>query len=47
LLRENKFTAREILPGLRQQNRDLQRENALAIEVLMKTIEIAWAILQQ
>ena len=41
LLRENEFASGEILARPRQQERDLQRKDEIAVEVLMQAIEIA------
>ena len=47
LLGEHKFSSSEVPPRLRQQNCDLDREDMLAIEILMETIEIARSVLQE
>ena len=47
LLGQHEFAAGEIAARLRQQHRHLQREDMLAIEVLMQAIVIASLILQQ
>src|ERR1700740_353943 len=38
LLRQDEFASREVLPGPRQQHRDLQRKCEIAVEVLMQAI---------
>jgi hypothetical protein len=47
LLGQCEFTPGEITPGLREEDRDLDRKDEIAIDVLMQTVEIAGAILQQ
>ena len=47
LLGQHEFAAGEIAARFRQQDRDLQREHMLAIEVLMQAIVVAFAVLQQ
>jgi hypothetical protein len=47
LLGEDELAAGEVLVRLRQQDRDLQGEDVLAIEVLMQAVEIAGTVLQQ
>ena len=47
LLRQHELAAFEIAPRLRQQDRDLQREYMLAIEILMQAVVVTLAILQQ
>lgn len=41
LLRQYELTAREILAWFGQQDRELQRKNVLAIQVLMQAVVIA------
>ncbi len=41
LLRHHKFAAREVLLRFRQQNGELQRENMIAVQVLMQAVVIA------
>src|SRR5262250_414053 len=47
LLREHEFTAREVVSWHRQEEGDLQREDMLAIEILMQTVVIALVIVQE
>ncbi len=47
LLRHHEFATGKVLVGLRQQNRELKRENMLAIEVLVQAVVIAGPILEQ
>ena len=47
LFGEHEFAAREVPFGFGQQNRDLERENVLAIEVLMQTVVIVRPVLKQ
>src|SRR5215475_2972447 len=47
LLREHEFTAREVVSWHRQEEGDLQREDMLAIEILMQAVVIALAIVQE
>src|SRR4029450_12100683 len=47
LLREHEFTAREVVSRHRQEAGDLQREDMLAIEILMEAVVIALAIVQE
>ena len=47
LLCQHELAAFEIAARLRQQDRDLQREHVLAIEVLVQAVEVAGFVLQQ
>ncbi|ABA53703.1 hypothetical protein BURPS1710b_A0614 [Burkholderia pseudomallei 1710b] len=47
LLGDHEFAAREIGARLREQNRRLQREYVLAIQILMQAVVVAFAIAQQ
>src|SRR5579864_389214 len=47
LLGQHELAALEVAPRLGQQERDLQRKDVLAIEVLMQAIVVAFLILQQ
>src|ERR1700760_3203152 len=47
LFGQDELATFEITTGFRQQNRDLQREHVLAIEVLMKAVIVTFAVLQQ
>src|SRR5215475_10480198 len=47
LLREHEFTAREVVSWHRQEEGDLQREDMLAIEILMQAVVIALVIVQE
>jgi hypothetical protein len=47
LLGENEFAAREIPLRFRQQDCYLEREYVLAVEILMKAVEIAFAVLTE
>jgi hypothetical protein len=46
LLREDEFTARKIHAGLFQQDRNLERKDVFAVNVLMQTIEITGGVLE-
>jgi hypothetical protein len=41
LLRQHKFTTREILPRLREEDRHLKRKGEIAVKILMQAIEVA------
>jgi hypothetical protein len=45
LLSQDKFASGEIDAGPREQKRDLERKDVLAVEVLMKAVVIAGTIL--
>src|SRR5215470_18683936 len=47
LLREDEFAAQEILARPRQQERNLQREDVLAVDVLMQAVVVAGSVLEQ
>lgn len=47
LLGQHELAAGEIASRLGQEDRDLEREHVLAIEILMQAVEIAGLILQQ
>jgi hypothetical protein len=47
LLGEHELATGEIPPWLAEQDSYLDRENVLAIEILVQTVEIAGAVLQQ
>jgi len=47
LLGQHEFTAGEIPFRLRQQNRQLQRKDMLAVEVLVESVVVARGVLQQ
>jgi hypothetical protein len=47
LLGEDEFAAREIHAGPREQERDLEREDVFAVEVLMQAVVIAGAVPEQ
>ncbi len=47
LLREHEFATREVLLRDRQEEGDLQREDMLAIEILMQAVVIALAVVQE
>ncbi len=47
LLGQNEFTPSEISPRPGKKKRDLEREDVLAVEILMQAIEIVWPIAQQ
>ena len=47
LFRQYKFVTRELTSRLREQNRDLNRENILSIKVVVEAVEVAWSVLQQ
>src|SRR5499427_5116120 len=47
LLREHEFAAGEIFARPRQQEGDLQREDVLAVEILMQAIVVADAVREQ
>jgi hypothetical protein len=47
LLGHHEFAAREVFVGFRQQNGELERENMLAIEVLVQAVVIVGAVLEQ
>ena len=47
LLGHHEFAAREVTFGFGQQDGDLERENVLAIEVLMQAVVIVRAVLKQ
>src|SRR4051794_35415849 len=47
LLGEHEFTAGEILAGLRQEDRDLQWEDMLTVEILMQAVVVIRPILKQ
>jgi hypothetical protein len=47
LLGQDKLSPREILAWLGQQDRDLQREGQLAVQILMKTVVVALHVLEQ
>src|SRR5207249_4289836 len=47
LLGQHEFAAGEILFRLRQQNRHLQREDMLAVEILVESVVVARGVLQQ
>src|SRR5258708_20280914 len=47
LLCQHEFATREVSDGFRQQNRDLDGEHVLAIEILVQTVVIACTVLQQ
>ena len=47
LLGHHEFAAREIAAGFGQQDRDLEREHMLAIEVLMQAVVIVCPVLKQ
>ena len=46
-LKNGKLTASEITFGIREQDRDLQRECEFAVKILMQAIEVARNVLQQ
>ena len=47
LLGQHEFTAGEIPLRLRQQNRELQRKDMLAVEILVQSVVVSGAVLQQ
>src|SRR5688572_21983786 len=47
LLGDDEFAAGEVASGLGQQDRDLQREHVLAVEILMQAVVVAGAVLQK
>ena len=47
LFGQHEFAAGEILAGLGQQDRHLQRKGEIAIEILMQAIKIAGAVLEK
>src|ERR1700694_5125757 len=47
LLGQHEFAAGEIAVRFRQQDRDLQRKNVFAVEILMQAIVVVFAVLQQ
>ena len=47
LLGQHEFATGEIAARFRQQDRDLQREHMLAVEVLMQAVVVTGPILQQ
>src|SRR3989344_7462000 len=47
LLGQHELTAGEILPRRRQKNRHLEREDMLAIHILMQAVVVLWSVLQQ
>ena len=47
LLRHDEFAASEVLAGVRQQNSQLEREDMLAVEVLVQAVVIVDSILKQ
>jgi hypothetical protein len=47
LFHQHELTASEILARDRQEKRNLQRENEIAINVLMEAIEVVFILLQQ
>src|SRR3954469_22415689 len=47
LLGQYELATGEIATGLGQEDRDLEREHVLAIEILMQAVEIAGLVLQQ
>ena len=47
LLGQHQLTAREVAPGLREQDRDLHWEHVLPVQVLMQAVVIARGVLQQ
>ena len=46
LFGQHKFTALEIFGRLGEEDRDLQRENVLTVQVLVQTIVVAGTVLQ-
>ena len=44
---QDELTTSEVLTWNREEKRNLQRKDQIAIDVLMKTIEIAFIVLQQ
>ena len=46
LFSQHKFAAFEVFDRLRQENRNLQREDMLPVQVLMQTVVITGAVLQ-
>jgi hypothetical protein len=47
LFGQDELAAVEVLAGFGQQHRDLQREDVLAIEILMQAVEVARPVPQQ
>jgi hypothetical protein len=47
LLGQHEFTAREVPARFREQDRDLQREDVLAVEVLVQAVEVARPVAQE
>ena len=47
LLGQHELAAGEVAPGLGQQDRHLQREDMLAVEILVQAVEVAGPVLQQ
>ena len=47
LLGQHEFAAGEVPAGLGQQDRDLEREDVLAVEVLVQAVVVALAVLQE
>ena len=46
LFRHHEFAAREVFVGFRQKDRELERENMLAIKVLVQTVVIVGSVLE-
>src|SRR5687767_13470931 len=46
LFGHDEFSASEVAPRLGQQDRELQRKDVLAVEILVKTVVVAGAVLQ-
>jgi hypothetical protein len=46
LLGQHELAAREVLSRLREQNDDLDRERELAVEILVKAVEVTFDILE-
>src|SRR5207244_1334684 len=47
LLGDDELTSREILPRLREQDRHLQREDTLSVEVLVQAVVVTRAVREQ
>ncbi len=47
LFGEHEFPSRKILAWIGQQDRHLDRENVLAVEILMQTIVVAFGVLEE
>src|SRR5688572_1962287 len=47
LLGQNELAAREVLPWLREKERDLEREDVVTVEVLVQAVEVILAVLKQ